>query len=277
MDHNIAAFPTRVTVELTNDCNLNCAMCPRHYMTDKIGYMDIALWRKIIDEITPYNVTLVPFWRGESLLHPDIREMIGYAMGKVKEIQFATNGLLIPMHTNLLLSMDFVSVSYHTVKVLPWIARLAEARKNPGVTLKTLQISVVSGEPTANDICHLRPYADILRTYQPHSANGQFGSIKGGRPPHRKWCQKLATDITIAYNGDVSRCCHNWRTDKPLNVTKRSILDAWNGRAYHSMRADYPDDICAICDQWESRTVGTTEAVKSEPAKAQPAMKGPES
>ncbi len=69
-------FPKRVTIEMTNDCNLSCVMCPRRFMKDTNGYIDYDLWCKLIDECEGQRVTLVPFWRGESLLHPQFGKLI---------------------------------------------------------------------------------------------------------------------------------------------------------------------------------------------------------
>ncbi len=59
--------------------------------------MDFNLFTACIDEIADYSgVAVVPFFRGESLLHPRFLEMIRYAkMHRVGPIQLATNGLLL--------------------------------------------------------------------------------------------------------------------------------------------------------------------------------------
>ena len=76
-------FPKRVEIELVSDCNLRCTYCPRHYVNDLTGYMDVTLFNRLIDEISQYqDRILVLHRRGESLMHPKFAEMVNYVGGK---------------------------------------------------------------------------------------------------------------------------------------------------------------------------------------------------
>jgi MoaA/NifB/PqqE/SkfB family radical SAM enzyme len=229
-------------------------MCPRRFtiVEANTGYMTFKLWKKIIDEIANKNIILVPFWRGESLMHPMVSTMMEYARGKFKEIQFATNGILVEKHLDLLLSFDFVSISYHTDAAKKAIKLLHKHRKHKK---PKLQISVVKGETTEKYINQLEKYTDIIRIYEQHSVT-QLGSI-GGRFG-RRLCPKLFTDIVIDYTGNVSRCCHAWITNDTMNVRDSTIEEIWNGELYSLIRQNYPDHICSGCDQWGRNTVGET-------------------
>ena len=60
-------FPNRVTVELTNDCNVSCTFCNRQKIAMDIGYMEEKLFYKIIDEMEDHlTIKLVPFFRDVS-------------------------------------------------------------------------------------------------------------------------------------------------------------------------------------------------------------------
>ena len=85
-------WPVRLWVELTSHCNYRCVMCPNKDLdkTDK-GYMDMALFKKIVDEAAPFVFDINLAHRGESLLHPQIIEAIAYAK---------KNGLYTRLHTN---------------------------------------------------------------------------------------------------------------------------------------------------------------------------------
>ena len=78
-----------------------CAHCPYTYISQKPsysqGFMDLNLYKKIIDEISLYKgITLRPFERGEALINPQLAEMIKYAKEKgVERIWLNTNGLLL--------------------------------------------------------------------------------------------------------------------------------------------------------------------------------------
>ena len=56
-------FPNRITVELTNDCNVSCTFCNRQKLAMDIGYMSEALFYKIVDEASEHlPMKLVPLF-----------------------------------------------------------------------------------------------------------------------------------------------------------------------------------------------------------------------
>ena len=225
-------------------------------MKESASYMSPELWMRIIDEIAPHNVTLVPFWRGESMMHPLFDDMIEYAISKVKSIQFATNGHLLWKHLPLVSNFDFVSISCHNEAGFEALKALQAFRKKTGKKQPRIQASFVESEKTAAFAGSALRYADIVRIYKEHSINGKLGSINDSMSAPRQFCQKLINDITITNTGDVSRCCHSWNSDAPLNIRSSTIADAWNSNHYAKIRDEYPDAICSDCDQWTGRTIG---------------------
>jgi len=83
---------SQIEIEITNDCNLKCIMCPRiSRMNREIGCMDFDLFKKIINEIEVSSIHFSGL--GEPLLHPQIRDMFAYAKEKGLEVGLWTNGL----------------------------------------------------------------------------------------------------------------------------------------------------------------------------------------
>ena len=72
--------PIKLHIEPTSACNLRCPMCPQSVLADELKkqkpFMDMGLFRRIIDEARPSVREANLFFRGESLMHPDIYEMI---------------------------------------------------------------------------------------------------------------------------------------------------------------------------------------------------------
>ncbi|MDI6793246.1 MAG: radical SAM protein [bacterium] len=83
---------SQLEIEVTNDCNLKCIMCPRtSNMKREIGYMDFDLFKKIVDKSETFSIHFSGL--GEPLFHPQIKEMFAYAKDKGLEVGLWTNGL----------------------------------------------------------------------------------------------------------------------------------------------------------------------------------------
>lgn len=283
----IEKFPNRITVELTNSCNLLCSFCPRHLVDMKIGYMEEQLYYKIIDEIAEnIPVTLVMFFRGESLLHPKIINFVKYARSKgVGPIQLASNGLLLTeeMGEELILSgLDFISFSIDTneedvykksrkngdlqksISNIINFVKKCEKFREQGISVPEIQVSSVDIEEYKKGqkdfIDFWRRYVDRVRVYIEHSSDGNLGSIKheGLNRQSRKPCKKVYTDMIIYWNGDTAICNHDWNNELNIgNVKEKGIREIWNGEEYNSIRKMHENGefdeslVCKHCDHWE--------------------------
>jgi MoaA/NifB/PqqE/SkfB family radical SAM enzyme len=89
-------FPDRVYIESTNHCNLKCIMCPTGLgvIARPKGYMEMSLYRQIIDEIGGLVGSAVLHSWGEPLMHPDLAEIVAYSNRK-NQVSVTTNGFLI--------------------------------------------------------------------------------------------------------------------------------------------------------------------------------------
>src|SRR3990172_2239088 len=76
-------FPRVVRVETTDICNANCVTCTREIMTRAMGIMDMALYRKVVDECGANKVNSIHLHNfGEPLTDRLIFERIEYAAKK---------------------------------------------------------------------------------------------------------------------------------------------------------------------------------------------------
>lgn len=93
-------YPFAIAVELSNDCNSNCFMCPRKDLTRAVGGMSFSLFKKIIDELHENKVLLRKmflYWMGEPLLNVNFDKMINYTREKnvAEMIVMATNAIAL--------------------------------------------------------------------------------------------------------------------------------------------------------------------------------------
>ena len=88
---------TKVYIEPTSDCNLNCKTCVRHSWEEEMGFMELKDYKKLISELKDFEgLERISFWGiGEPLFHPQIAEMIELASELGVKSQMITNGLLL--------------------------------------------------------------------------------------------------------------------------------------------------------------------------------------
>lgn len=238
-------------------------MCPGNFTRGLKGYITRTLWEKLIDEIIDADpgAIVLPFWRGESLLHPDFTGFMEYALSKSVRIHISTNGhVMTESQMKILASCEFVTFSIHSARGLSNAGRFLSFKKH-GHPL--VQLSFVKGEKTTGKFLPSLVSApnlegfDSIRLYEEHTRDGVFGkssiSPKGAQ---RVFCKKLLDTLVIAYDGSVSRCNHIWRTDTAINLHKVSISEVWSSDLLKKIRDNYPDDRCGQCDQWIGHTLG---------------------
>jgi hypothetical protein len=265
---NKLSFPKRIAIEMTPLCNLSCPMCPRHHVSEfeNHGYISRELWVKLIDEISvaaPEAVVL-PFWRGESLLHPNFCEYMEYALEKSVRIHISTNGLLLnPQHSELLSKCEFVNISIHIDSALTQARKFQEYISGKTSKKPELQISFVSSEKSRKFIDNIVASPslggfDCVRLYEEHSKDGIFGNIGASVSIPRAYCPKLTDTFVIAYDGSFSRCSHIWTPEAGADLNIVSIKEAWGSTVMEEIRKSYPDKQCSSCDQWIGRTLGVS-------------------
>lgn len=285
-------FPERLTLELSFDCNLRCPVCPRHDVSEaglpNPGMMDAALARRLLDEAAGGGATiLVPFFRGESLLHPDFAGIIRHAR-KVgfQEVQLATNATLLEEAviedliacgvTFLSLSLDAADPDAYEAKRLnadygdtvKKVERLLKRIEESGAVIET-QVSAVDDAMTPEEKQALVDFwgarVDRIRIYPAHSGDGWFGSlpegVMGEKIAPRLPCLKPLTDLVVYSDGRVAHCNHDWDHpgDRPLgSAHDRSLGEIFRGAAYKRLREWHLDPrpegetTCYHCDHWQA-------------------------
>lgn len=277
--------PLRLTLELTNECNYRCSMCPSRLQADvPRGYMEPGLFKKIVDQAAAkLPVTLVPFFRGESLLHPEIAALIAYAKQKgLGPVQLASNGSLLnaDMAGALLDSgLDFISFSLDAIDPQEYAlmrpgGNLARVQKNvlafmerrdKGAFATTVQVSATRTGLNHKSIDRFIEFwgdkADRTRIYYEHSQDGHTGSLDCPEVPRemeRRPCAKLYSDMVVYFNGEVALCNHDWFRQEPLgDLNQQTVAEVWRGPAYNALRAQHQDpstltdQTCRHCDHWK--------------------------
>jgi radical SAM protein with 4Fe4S-binding SPASM domain len=83
----------KIYVEITNQCNLTCAFCPRSQRPPQT--MTISFFTEIIHKIRRYTDYLYFHVMGEPLMHPDLDTLLDAANEYGLNVNITTNGTLI--------------------------------------------------------------------------------------------------------------------------------------------------------------------------------------
>lgn len=100
--HDVADFPSYLGVAVSYACNYRCLGCihgnkeeMRDFLKSRQTFMPSDRFRAIVDEVArrhpPMNLTSP----GETLMHPEIYDLIAYAAERGIAVEFDTNGSLV--------------------------------------------------------------------------------------------------------------------------------------------------------------------------------------
>ena len=94
-------YPPCVQIEPVSVCNFRCVFC---YQADKtfsnknsgyMGYMDLGLFKQVIDELEGNVESITLASRGEPTLHKQLGEMLEYMNGKFLAVKVNSNASLL--------------------------------------------------------------------------------------------------------------------------------------------------------------------------------------
>jgi SynChlorMet cassette radical SAM/SPASM protein ScmF len=117
---------------LTEGCNLRCRHCwikPPHESGDtpKYPYVDIELFKHIVDQALELGLITAKLTGGEPLIHPEIEKVISYVHEKGLRLNIETNGVAItPALAKLIVAAPqkaFLSISLdsHLAEMHEWV------------------------------------------------------------------------------------------------------------------------------------------------------------
>ena len=109
-------YPSKVSIETGNICNLFCPLCPTNDEAQKAvpkGLMSIEDFRVIFDKIRPFVKTLDLFSWGEPFLNKDIGKMIAYAKERKPAVR-----IFVDSNLNVLSEEHADAVVRHGLDVL---------------------------------------------------------------------------------------------------------------------------------------------------------------
>ena len=248
----VSPFPLHVDLETSSMCNMNCPMCYRSQIKNT-GQMDIDLFKMTVDECAENNLFSIRLsWRGESLTHPKIEEMIEYATGRIKNVSFLTNAFYLDKNkidclienkvSYVAVSFDGIGENYELIrhpakfeKSYEKVELLKKRRKD--AKSKLPQIRLCTLWPAIKD--DSEAYYKTMKEVSDYIVCNPYINFKGPMKVKTDFiCQYPWERMVIAYNGD-SQCCTGWNADDIIlgNIKDSSICDMWHSDLMNKIRS----------------------------------------
>lgn len=257
-------LPVRLWVELTSLCNFRCVMCPnRELKKDSHGYMDFALYKKIVEEAASFVFDINLAHRGESLLHPQIVEMIEYAKNKDIFLRLHTNGSLLSeelgrrlIHSGLdrlSFSFDgFDKKTYESIraggqfdKTVKNIIRFLELKKETGSALPETSIEVIefSGQDSKGETLARKNFRELFKNLPLDSLvvkelhNWAGETKKEAQAEVSSVCPFPWNALVVFWDGTVLPCTQDFFGRYPTgDARSESLAEIWNSDRMIHMR-----------------------------------------
>lgn len=261
------SFPRYIDIELTNNCNYRCLMCPTGIGTVKRekGFMDKKVFLKIINETKKFQ-TPIRFSRwGEPTMHKEFYEFLELAKENNLSCHFNTNGWLLNEETmKKIIDMQVESVKFSfqgvdresymemrnkdtfdsLVEKIKLFSKLRGEKKYPYLHVSTT-VTYESEEQIENFKKILMPYVDLLTVgntnlayiYSDSSSLNEeekkrLENLKNSESlvrKHAQVCPEAFDKLSINWDGKVTVCCKDYDDYMILgDLNQNSIQQIWN-------------------------------------------------
>lgn len=278
-------FPVYYGIEVTRHCNYACIMCPHsQFLKEEKGHMDIKLFKKIIDDISPFAEIIKLHWIGEPLLHPRIIQLIEYARkNTTAQLYLSTNASLLKGKKaeeircsgidKLIISLDGMSPnSYEKI------------RKNGCYhsVIKNIESFIQSVKKKGGPLCHIKMIQFNSNKYELELFKKNWSkyinvmvdvmwlSDWAGNVPNarelthchnpickrkREACSDLWFKMQIDWSGRVAICCFDAKVSVEIgDVNKNKISEIWQCSILQDIRKKHImkkfTGLCANCLDW---------------------------
>lgn len=279
--HGYRYIPTNLCIETTTRCNAKCVYCARFKTEMEIGDMPFDFFKSLVSAASPFTTDYVmPYSRGEPLMYPHIIEGIQFITDCGNKSLMYSNGALMSekMARGIIeAGLDVISFSiddnepekFETVRGLKWdrvlgnIKRLVEVR-NEIESKMEIRVRSCVGPFNIDRIRDIKIFweeiVDEVRMMpllpMPNRAAMEHQPIYM-LPPHE--CGQPYLALNVRLDGKIVFCCNDWhdqleitKLDMKKKVTKRQLLDIYNGKMFGRMRNDLEFGkgaplLCAYC------------------------------
>lgn len=276
--------PGVIWIENTNACNLRCIICPNKDMTRKVGFMEMEVYKKIVDECIQLRIKQIDFVGfGEPLLDKLVIDKVAYAkMRGINTVTMTTNGTLLAPELGgelVRAQLDELGVSIDAAtsetydKMRPPgklevveenVRNLLKVRNQMGLTKPKVKVKFNKAPENASEVEIFkrkwhgladRIYISFVLNWAGAVGRGPFEWHGTAR---REPCPMIFTYMTIQWDGKVCLCCLDYEGEVILgDIKEASIRQVWHNKELQRIRQAHLDNrfgeipLCDRCS-WRS-------------------------
>lgn len=275
-------FPLNIGLEVGTYCNLNCIMCCNDTLQRKRGYIDTALYRKIIDEVaevSPGTRIWLDFYGEPLLARYKLYYLIDYAKKKgIANVNMNTNGTLLNDEmANMLLDsgIDFISVDvdgfskevYEKIRVgadrdvlYQNILNFVNLWKKRDGKKPYFEIKVIEMEENKHEVQQIVDYwldkgvgvgVRVLNNW-----GGSLKTVKHDIKQERIACGNATGQMVVTWDGKATVCAQDCEATLVLgDLNEESIQELWNKKQsfikqHMEHKFDELPELCQQCTSW---------------------------
>lgn len=266
---------SRVYVEITNTCNMNCSFC--HGTKRPPKRMNIKEFETVLNKIKPHTDYVYYHLLGEPLTHPDLEQFISLASALGFKSVITTNGTLLKEKGQILINQKVhkVSISLHSFednndekhqKYLSEVSSFAKSANEIGIivvlrlwnngcddgrNISTINFlkNNISGEWTPNTTGFRIRNLMFLEYGERFNWPDKEAEIQG----ENVFCYGLKDHFGILSNGTVVPCCLDSEGTINLgNIFENDIEDILNSNRAKAIVKGFnirkaSEDLCKRC------------------------------
>ncbi len=277
--------PTQAFIEITNQCNLNCMMCNTQMSKRARGFMSPEVFEYVVVCLQQLGINRAALHTvGETLLHPQLGDLLLIARRRGFDVFFSTNGQLtarlkriLPLQSRLFngirFSIDAARPETYALirrggsldKVLASFQAIKEHNQTNGSHFG-LWTNYILSQTNKDEVDLFLELAgqytavDNMKFNFPNSLSPDPSFLKEIFPfhdliyPTPKTCLMPFNTVAIAFDGKVSLCCRDYDGDLEIgSFLKENPLALWHNQRAEAIRkgllgtAELPK-LCAQCD-----------------------------
>ena len=254
---------SKIYVEITNNCNLNCSFCSKDSRNKK--EMTVMEFSEVISKIKDYTDNIYLHVKGEPLLHSKLDEILTICDNNKINVRITTNGTLLNKNKDLLLKHNIkqINISLHSENKLPNyyldIFNTCEELSKKITIIYRIWVNKLSTIIVDNIINYYKLNNDILNNvknikikdniYLDKDYEFDWPSINDNKSDYGT-CLGTKTHIAILSNGTVTICCLDSNGIINLgNIFKNSLDEILNNPLFKEINKGFNNNkvVCDLC------------------------------